>query len=453
MSNVVSFVPASARPRPTEASLGQLRRAAALRHARDTRARFSTEDQERVAQQFHRLLEDLKIHRGLSKTEVAQKAGLGGNKLTDSSKRLDTYTLPENANPARRARIAQKPGRYFSFATAIADLLKEPEEPFLCQIFEGCSFGSLAEELPDWDTERWVVLARQVTLMARSVIYDTGLQEYWKAVSMLDVPFDVRKGLFEAAWGSSDNFALRQGLASNAICSDEIPPVPSCFIARRLMVEPQPGILVLKDGRKLPLKFRFWLEIRLALAPINDIAEVGPLIEYRTVLDAVDENQNVLTFDNPHTGGFDVVHEVLINGEPHGVSAMPDLEESEPERRYGTEHSYFAWDEVSPALLREVLSGREHRFETSLRLSDRLFDRRPPVRFEQGSPAAIFQMELLDGALEQELKQACFRLKEKFDLYRRGTYDRILAVEAAASARWQRPAAEHTFSQSNESKS
>lgn len=73
----------------------QEKRASALRAARDKNQAFSADDQECAAFNLHQLLEEVCATGELKKLDVVIKVGLGGSNSTDSTKRLDTYTLPE----------------------------------------------------------------------------------------------------------------------------------------------------------------------------------------------------------------------------------------------------------------------------------------------------------------------------------------------------------------------
>lgn len=437
MTNIIPFV-SPTKHRESQTLSTHLRRADNIRNALRAGARFDSEDQVRVAQQIDRVLvEYKKVHR-LSSTKVAREAGLGGNDNDDSSKRLDTYRLPANATEGRKRRIAKKPDRYFDLAKAIAQLTDESEDALLCHLFEGCSFGSAAEELPDWDTERWQILARLIEDMARAVVRDTALGAYWKDIARMDVEFDVRTGRFETTWGPCDTYPLRQGLPGGSVCSDETPPVPSISIARKLTAPAQSGTIVLDGGEEAELMFFLYLEMRLALGPTTSLTQIGPLIEFRSVLEAKDQEDRVITFDNPFNDGSYTLREMRRGDETFEVVQMPDLHFPESEWRDVPEHCYFAWANVSPALLREVLSDSDNPVEPA-RLETRFSNEKPPVRFEWGSAAAKLHGELLEGTLEDLLTEACWTLKEGFEAYQLKLRVRIMEAEAEARERWRRP--------------
>jgi hypothetical protein len=448
MTNIVDFPSSSAR-RESRTFNFVLQRADNLRNALTARAQFDSADKLRVAQQIDRVLTERKVSCGLSPTEVARKAGLGGNNDYDSSKRLYNYRLPSNATEKRKDQIAKKPDRFFDLARAIAHLTDESEEVLLSYLFEGCSFGATAQKLPDWDTERWQILARLIEEMAQAVVRETALEAYWQDVSRMEVEFDVRNELFEAAWGPCDTYPLSYGLLSGSVCSDETPPIPSVAIARKPMAPSQNGIIILDGGEEMELEFSLHLEMRLALGPTTSISQIGPLIEFRSVLEAQDQQVHTVTFDNPFTDGSDTVREMRCDEKIYGVVQMPELSFPDAERRDFPEHSYFAWTDVSPALLRDVLSDSNHTVSAA-RMEAILAKERPPVRFERGSAAAKLHGELLDGTLEKLLTDACCTLKEGFETYQLKLRARILEAEAEARARWQRLSAHHEMEETKQ---
>ena len=179
MENVVDF--RTREPRSAGASVpfaATAKRAAALKAARDARKTFHVADQERAALNLYLLLEKVQRSRGISKRVIADAAGLGGKRHTDSTKRLDPYTLPPNASTSRRSRLAKMPTKYFRFADAIAKLLKEAPAAYLCQIFEGCSFGTDTEFATDCEAHRWSRLASLLRQMAAAVIRRENVVQY-----------------------------------------------------------------------------------------------------------------------------------------------------------------------------------------------------------------------------------------------------------------------------------
>ncbi|MBK1636860.1 hypothetical protein [Rhodovulum adriaticum] len=457
MTNVYHLPTARSKPiNKTDGLEGKARRAERLRRALANKVVFNQDDQLRAAANTHRLLGELESEFSVKRCIVAREAGLGGNGDTDSTKRLDTYTLPNDANDKRRGRIAKKPDKYFEFAKVIANHRGEADDLILCRLFEGCSYGSDIEIIDDWENRSWTMLAEQIHQMAEAVISDVNLPDYWRRVAgIFEVRYDVRKGAFANEWTNSSLFELKEGLADNVICSDEIPPVPSTFLARRLQADPVSGALSATDGTEIPVTFRLWLEIRLALGPVNGLSRIGPLLEFRTVLDALDENNSLVTFDNPYTDGSDIIRvarrdgvEIALNNlylSPFDDGSVQYRNSPEPEYRpsiewsdeFSYEHSYFAWRDVSPALLREIFGDESHQYEVSERLLGEYRANLPPVRFGEGTPGAALQVELLQGALETALIEECQRLIDDFERYRFDFEARVRAAEAAAQARWR----------------
>lgn len=440
MSNVVKLHPTNQRSNEQGVNQGQLRRAAALQVAR-SRPNLDAADQQRAASNLDRLLDQLKQEKGLTRSLVAQKAGLGGNNLTDSTKRLDTYTCPDGASPKRKGRLAKKASRYFDLAKAIADSLGESVEPYLCRIFEGCSFGADAEELPDWDSERWATLSRMISQMAQAVIHDTGLREFWQQVSMMQLTYDAWTEQIGRGHLTYDHFAVETGLLNNWIDFRDSPPIPSLPIARRLMVAPQSGALVLEDGQELAVTFKWHLEIRIALGPTTGGDEIGPMLETRTFFEVLDNDQQPLNFSHPYLSRFSTIPDLIDEDQPRPILEMLGLEEPEPERRMGTENHYLGFEEVSPAILRELLMHDEYPVE-SLRFNLHTSmnqTNRPQTRFEWGSPAADLYRELLDQSFEKDLSTVCLKLRDQLEACRQEIRERCLVAEAEALNRWQRP--------------
>jgi len=457
MTNVYHLPTARSKPADKANSLkGKARRAERLRRALANNAGFNRDDQLRVAGNLQRLLEEMETEFDVKRRDIAQEGGLGGNGDTDSTKRLDTYTLPVGATEKRCNRIAKKPHRYFDIARVIARHRGDPDDLILCRIFEGCSYGSDIEIIDDWEDRSWTMLAEQIHQMAEAVISDVNLPDYWHRVAgMFEVRYNVREGAFANEWTNSSLFELKEGLADNVICSDEIPPVPSAFLARRLQADPVSGALSATDGTEIPVTFRLWLEIRLALGPVNGLSRIGPLLEFRTVLDALDENNSLVTFDNPYTDGSDTIRVARRDGDEIALSSVyvspfdngsgPYLDAPQPEYRPSVEwseelsyeHYYFAWRDVSPALLREIFGDESHQYEVSERLLGEYRSNLPPVRFGDGTPGAALQVELLQGVLETALIEECRRLFDGFERYRFDYEARVRAAEAAAQARWR----------------
>mgnify|MGYP001111361683 CR=1 FL=1 len=442
MNNVFELKTGQHRPSSPEAFAAKIKRAKALRVSFDQRAVFSIEDQERAAANLHRLLEQLNEDRGLPKRQIAQEAGLGGSGDVDSTKRLDPYTLPEGASESRVGRLAKKPRKYFEIAEAIARILEEPIEGYVCQVFEGCSFGTGQEFEPDWEDEGWGRLAELLRRMSAAVIRDEDVPKYWFDVIKLNGRYDSKTGQLHQSNSALDSLGCEIGLASCSVFPDELPPIPSVLIGQRLMMEPHEDTLVLKDGRQIEAEFSLYLEARLALAPVNQDGLPGPMIEFRSRLDAFSETEGRIDFDNMHSdgsGGSDTIRSALINGAEVEIAEFPLLDVPEAEcREDGFEHVYFAWEEVSPALLRSLFGEIERPFDIMFRERGIYVQELPPSRFPQGSAGFYLNAYLLTGELEKDLAAACRKCTDKVALFRHSLGQRIDEVEAEAEMRWTR---------------
>lgn len=440
----------------------RIQRADAIRAAVERKEVFPPGDQLQAARNLHRVLEAAKSAGGFSIRNVlsAKDVGLLGNGGTDSTKRLDTYTLPERADDARKARIAKKPQKYWAIANAIAAELKKPAAMLVSQVFEGCSIGT--EELPsgDWDSENWARFSEHLNLMTAGVIRDHDVEEYWRKVFSTNGLYDVRSGMFIPGPGPLGYIIFGWGLAGEWTVSDETSPTPSIPLGRRLQGDPVPGQVVLEDAPPIPVSFLLWLEVRLALGPVNDHRSIGPLLEFRTVLEAEDADKRIIRFDNPFTDGTDIIKRAFVgdidfpvqhldftNGFPMmGSDFRPIIV---PEFREDAEHSYFGWREVSPALLRDLLDENTSESRTPFipyrRHEGVWMEELPPSRFSRASPAGVLNIDLLSGALEAELGVECDRLMGGLDALRAEQDLAIRDAEAKAIARWTTKTATTSF--------
>lgn len=435
LDNLIRF-PRPQSPRPPALEPGHIRRAEALRLARDKTPSLSASDRESAAGNLHRLLEELRSQSGLSPARIAREAGLGGNGHTDSSKRLHTYTLPPEASEARRDRLSVKATRYFDIASAVARLSGLMEEQLLCRIFEGCSFGVAAATIPDWEQERWSVLTRMLTEMSRAIIHDTDLQGFWRQLGMMQFPYDFETQTFGMGRYSFDHYAVRTGLSDSCICREDAPPIPSVPLARRLMAEPCPVVLHLADGRRLPAAFYFHLVIGLALGPIHGPDDIGPLLQLRSEVEIMTGDGRSIPQDPPFQSRFSPLPRLMIEDTWVQVVDIDGFQEPEPEGRDGGEHHYLGHFEISPALLRKYLAEDDFSLLPERPIP---MDTRFPLRFGHGSMGAWLQHDLLDGSLERDLAEVCRSLHEALKLYQDHSRIASLQAEAQAFNRWHRP--------------
>jgi hypothetical protein len=208
------------------------------------------------------------------------------------------------------------------------------------------------------------------------------------------------------------------------------------------MMEPHEDILVLKGGRQIEAEFSLYLEARLALAPVNQDGLPGPMIEFRSRLDAFSETEGRIVFDNMHSdgsGGSDTIRSALINGVEVEIAEFPLLDVPEAEwREDSLEHVYFAWREVSSALLRSLFGEIERPFDITFREREVYVQEMPPSRFPHGSAGFYLNAYLLTGELEKDLAAACRDCADKVVLFRNSLGQRIDEVEAEAEMRWTR---------------
>ena len=170
------------------------------------------------------------------------------------------------------------------------------------------------------------------------------------------------------------------------------------------------------------------------------------MIEFRTVLEATGPDGGVITFDNPFTDGSDFIRTATIGGAVRDVSSVEPTDYNlvpEADFRQDFEHSYFAWEEVSPALLRRLFvpddPERTGPFEAVSRHEGVWIKELPASRFSQGSAAHVLHVDLLTGRLERELGEVCADLADQLKAFRIAQDDRIRDAEAAALDRWAVP--------------
>jgi hypothetical protein len=437
MENILPF-PKRAAAQSVEIEAGHLRRATSLKKANSTIGVLNASDRERAATNLHHILDDLRRSSGSKKSEVARRAGLGGNGDTDSSKRLDTYTFPPGAPDLRRDRLAVKSARFFDIAAAISGLSGLPEDLVLCRIFEGCSFGVEAATIPDWEEERWSILAMMVTEMSRAVIHDTDMRSYWKTVGMMQFRYDFETRRFGDGRFGYDNFSVQTGLANNFVYWEDAPPVPSVPLFKRPMAEPVDGSLILADGQNVAVSYNYLLVVSLAIGPTHGLSQIGPLLELGSRIEISTVDGHPLPTDVPVRTLSGRPWMISLDGKwSHVVEVFLDAE-PEPEGREDAEHGYLRYFEISPIILRQFLTNTTYHFEW-LR-SIKMEESGIPLRFEWGSLGALLQRDLLDGSLERDLAELCQTLHRDLKHFQEECRSASLAAEAEAFNRWRRPA-------------
>lgn len=431
----------------------RIQRAEAIEAAIARKETFPHGDQLQAARNMHRVLEKAKTVEAFSVHDVlvAKDVGLGGNGEIDSTKRLDTYTLPDGANDSRKKRIAKKPAKFRDLARAIADELDKPAAVLVSQVFEGCSFGTVELPVGDWESENWSRFADHLQLMAEGVIRDHDVEAYWRKVFATNGIYDVRTEKFRPSSNALGYILFGWGLAGEWMVSDETSPTPSISLGRRLQYEPIPGQVSLEEDQPTDVFFLLWLEVRLALGPVNDLDSIGPLLEFRSIFEAVMEDDRIMRFDNPFHAGDESIHRAFIDDHEFPVHDFGFVDDSyyrepnfrppvEPEFRSGAEHSYFGWRELSPALLRALLdpveASQTAKFVPINRHWNDMLKDLPPSRFSRASAAGVINIDLLNGALEAELGAECDRLAASLNEYRAEQDQAIRDTEAQAMVRW-----------------
>ena len=432
MTNVIQF-PSSGKAEDVKARIDSVR-ADQIRAAELNKTPFLPTDQKRVAENLHNLLEDCEKHRRVRNADVVEKANRGDPEL-DSTKRLDTYTLPKGANAKRRERLAKKPRRYIDISDALATLADETKDSMLCKVFEGCSFGTDRPFEYDWQALPWERLAALLGDLTAYVIRTTDMQDYWREISQRPGRFDVRTSSFGVGLAPIDGGFTT--LIRNPIVSDEIPPIPSVPIVRSLQASPVDGSVSVEGSEWSPAKFLFWRETRLAVGPIR--TGVGPLLETRTVLEAASDKYGLISFDNPFTDGSDTIDQGLIEGTWRPICIVVDGY-VEAVGRQGVEHSYFIWDEVSAASLRVALTLGPHDigFENNCYVNrdECTMHERPASPFLHPEPAFFVYSSIISGSLERDLAQACRSLVTKLAAHKESMGELIRQGEIAAKLRW-----------------
>jgi hypothetical protein len=443
MGEIVQFSRSrDSQPSRTKAEL-DIERAQYIRAAIRAREPLSPFDQVKAAENLWELVQEGKDRYGLRSADLAKEAGLGG-KDGAGGKPLDTYTLPkdlaDDERPRRVARLAKKAKGYGDLAEAYARLTKLGEQDILYRVFAGCDFGTARRfGQSDWDAESWDNLRTLLTRAADRVIRKAKLAEYWRDVYQVPGHYDIRQDRIDGA-----PFPLDQGgsqpLAQNTICSDEVPPIPSIALTRCLQSPPTGGTVRLGDKEHRTAIFLLWREVRLALGPVRALDNIGPLLEFRSVLEAKIDGQSV-TFDNPFTDGSDLITQAIIDG--NTIAVEVDMLDTPPCAEPQIEHSYFGRFEVTPATLRDAFTASPHDVprdfwgSISNRDEDTALRDRASSWFVSTHPAYFIETSLHSGSFERELLARCEYLKGLVSA-RKG--DAAAAARNAAAhtlARWQ----------------
>jgi hypothetical protein len=443
MGEIVQFSrPRDSKPMRTKTEL-DLERAQHIRAAIRAGETLSAFSQVKAAENLWEMIQEGKARYGLRSAALAKEAH--PRRKDGDGKLLDTYTLPKDLTGERRssrvARLAKKAAGYDKYAAAYARLTPLDEQDVLCRVFMGCDFGSGRPQELDWDVERWINLHRLLTRVTDLIIRKTKLVDYWQDVYRVPGQYDIRQDRIDAAPFPLDQEGF-QPLAKNSICSDEVPPIPLIALVRRLQSPPTEGTVGLGNKESRTAIFLLWQEVRLALGPVRALDNIGPLLEFRSVLEAEIDGQSV-TFDNPFTEGSDVIRQATIDGNTIAVEvnvwSIDMLRCSEPQ----DEHSYFGWLEVTPATLRDAFT--ESPNDVPRYRHDHIFDRDSEIAlcdrlssfFVSTHPAYFVETSLHSRSFERELLARCEYLKALVSARRA---DAVAAARNAAAntlARWQ----------------
>ena len=425
------------------ASGHEIRRAGQIRAAAERRDPFRPDDQARVASHLHRLLEETVRTDGIPKRDVAERMGFGADVVT-SSKRLDPYTLPDEAGPARLARLAKKPHRYLDFACCLAGLTGRSEDALLCLLFEGATFGTRRGADPNWDDAPWANLVRLLHRMAGGVIRAADLDRYWQeAVHAPGTHDPVEARLEHGPWPIDREGSESGGVAGLIASPADLAPIPSVVLGTRPMAELEEVALMLADGRTVVLDLALQLEVRLALAPVGSSGAIGPLLEFRSRLDAAHED-GPIEFDDPHLVGGAFPRRIRIGGAWCDIAGDPDLAWAEvdwgdedlpwAESRAAYGHASYAWHEITAEALEAFLDPALRPLTVPTGVVDRSAG--TPTRFAKGTPGHALSLRLLEGDLEHDLLADARHWTEELSRLRREVGERVGAAEAEAEARW-----------------
>jgi hypothetical protein len=419
-------------------------RARALDVARTRGDRFESADQLRAAANLHLLLEEAERKLGVRKVDIARAVGLGGDGGTDSTKRLQTYTLPPDSSDTRKRQIAKKPGKYFDFAVEIARRTGQSTDDCLCRIFEGCSFGQkeAASHDASWAEERWSHLAGMLRDMAGAVVRSEGVAEYLALASQVKGNHEIGAArIVPSAWSLDKDGGTNDALDGYVCHPADLGPIPSVLLGERWQDPAREGLIVLADGRLIEAEFRLALEVRLALARAHHGSPVGAMLEFRSRIDAGNAVTGKIGLDEPWTTGMDEgqrVDRVCLDGAWFAVAEFPEFDWGEPEQREGTSHHNFMWREVTPVLLRDLFGScpEPRSFQMVNARRGELPARAEVNRFGPEAGAFWLWDRLVSGGLEEELVRECRRCRSMLDDHIDLLDQRAAEAESEARRRW-----------------
>jgi hypothetical protein len=328
-----------------------------------------------VAQNLHAMLEEAEKGGHPKKTIIA-KALKREDLPYYALKQLDRLTAPPDCSDARAQRLDKKPTNYRRVAEVWAQEMGKDEGEALFRLFGDSDFGRNISVATADELQPWSLLAKGLRDCAQHVIRLEDMRTYWRQIIQTSGNYEPRSDNMNPARGRLFNSTV--ALASCSSCSDEVEPVPSIRLTRRLQCVPIYGMVWLAPNGvdadsaiadpgpptkppagliETPALYRLWLDIRLGMGPASSLDDIAPLIELRSNLEVEIDGQ-VGYPDNQFTDGSDTVNHISLAGRLHRVSLNPpeDLPLAFHSASFWmAEHSYFAWAQVTAETLREVL--------------------------------------------------------------------------------------------------
>jgi hypothetical protein len=327
-----------------------------------------------VAQNLGRMLDEAE-NQGHRKSAIVA-AGLNKRDDPNVLKQLDRLTAPSPCPDSRALRLDKKPTNYRRVAEAWGRALGRDDGETLFRLFGDSDFGRKRPVSDTDELEPWSLLAQGLRDCAEHVIRLEDMTTYWRRARETSGVYDPRANTIRPARQSL--VISSAGMAFFSGCSDEVEPMPSVRLARRLQSEPVSGMVWLDpkgvEADKVipdpapqtwppvglvhaPALYRLWLDIRLGVGPPSSSDHIAPLLELRTNLE-IDIDGCIGYPDNPFTDGSDTVNYIRLGSFFHRIVLESPIElpcSFGSPSFHMAEHSYFAWAQVSAESLREVL--------------------------------------------------------------------------------------------------
>lgn len=307
-----------------------------------------------VAERIVKILAMVK-EKGVTKTKVAQEAGLGQGRDEDAASRLRTYQLPNNLKPEKRAKrvpkLAKKASRYREIARAAAKLAEcEEKDHFLLEVFEGTTFDQ-REPLAHRETG-YYGFAGFVEKLVRAIDKKIGLSTYFSEIARFELSRDkdfvspdfyvIRPDLWWPSLadvlGQVDNFHWAIGLTPSVPLArfPEGEPVPITFrIAPRAEGRDETS-----DYRETTGSARTYCELRLGIAPADSTGRCVPVFERRYPSEFHADSGDVYVPSDPYASDNtgELVGEMVCNGEFFKAKLLPSSA-VDPRKKSDAEHN------------------------------------------------------------------------------------------------------------------